>query len=117
MILLQLLFYINYINESFYSEFTFALFHKQYSFPEGMSSSTQVKFQFEIAGLDKGDNGRHCDIHIATPCGQSVKVGDYVSINIETLENGDDKEWLLIKNNQYHNQIILSHEITQLKNL
>ena len=47
-------------------------------------------FQFKIVGLDRGDNGRHCKMHVVTPCGESIAVGDYVSITFETLDNGDD---------------------------
>ena len=53
------------------------------------TSNMPIPFQYEIVGLEKGDNGRHCDMHIATSCGESIVVGDFVSINIETLDNGD----------------------------
>ena len=52
-------------------------------------SSNHQSYQFEVVGLDKGENGRHCCRHIATPCGQLVAVGDCVVTNFETSENGD----------------------------
>ena len=47
-------------------------------------------FQFEIFGLDRGDDGRHCKVDVATPDGESIAVGDHVSITFEALDNGDD---------------------------
>ena len=45
---------------------------------------------FEIVGLDRGNNGRHCDIHQVIPCGSSISVGDNVILQHCALENGED---------------------------
>ena len=51
-----------------------------------LSSSTQVKFQFEIAGLDFGDYGRYCGKHIATPRGQAVSDAGFAKATKEAAK-------------------------------
>ena len=45
---------------------------------------------FEIVGLDRGNNGRHYDVHQVIPCGSSISVGDNAILQHCTLENGED---------------------------
>ena len=45
---------------------------------------------FEIVGLDRGNNGRHCDVHQVIPYRLSISVGDNVILQHCTLENGED---------------------------
>ena len=47
-------------------------------------------FQFEIVGLRKGNNGRHCEAHIAATCGESLELGDTVEVELGKLDSGED---------------------------
>ena len=46
--------------------------------------------QFEIAGLERGNNGRHCAIHHSVPCGSVVAVGDIIMLEKYELDDGED---------------------------
>ena len=46
--------------------------------------------QFEIVGLERGNNGRHCAIHHSVPCGSVVAVGDIIMLEKYQLEDGED---------------------------
>ena len=46
--------------------------------------------KFEIIGLERGNNGRHCAIHHSVPCGSVVAVGDIIMLEKCKLEDGED---------------------------
>ena len=46
--------------------------------------------KFEIAGLERGNNGCHCAIHHSVPCGSVVAVRDVIMLEKCKLDDRED---------------------------
>ena len=46
--------------------------------------------QFEIIGLERGNNRCHCTMYYSVPCGSVIAVGDIIMLEKCQLEDGED---------------------------